>query len=49
VIPSDSDLRAALAAARTPEDERLDHAAIALARHRINASSLSIEDRLVLA
>lgn len=49
VIPSGPGLRAALDAARTPEDERLDQAAIILARHRIKPASLSIGDRLALA
>jgi len=49
VIPAGPGLRAALAAARTPEDERQDRAAIILARHRIKASAFSVDDRLMLA
>ena len=49
VIPNGPELRVALAATRTPQDKRLDHAANVLARHRINASMLSIDDRLALA
>jgi tetratricopeptide (TPR) repeat protein len=49
VIPNSPSLRAALAAARSPEDERLERAATVLARHRIKASAFSTDDRLTLA
>lgn len=49
VIAQGPGLRAALASARTPEDERVDHTAIVLARHRIKASAFPIDDRLMLA
>jgi len=49
VIPNGPDLRAALAAARTPRDEQMDQAAAILARERVNVTAVAADDRLALA
>jgi hypothetical protein len=49
VIPQGPDLRSALAAARSPRDERVRWATPILARERIKQTGISLDDRIALA